>query len=115
MAIETFHITKGDLSPPYRFKVVDSYNRPVGLAGATIYCTMISGGGVVKINNSTTGISITDEAAGEGEYQWQAGDTEVAGFFQIEFKVKLSGDGTFTVPREADGEAYVLISHRLGG
>lgn len=113
MAIETLHITRGDSAPPYRFKVVNSYNRPVVLTGATIYCTMISGSGAVKINHSNVGTSVIDALAGEGEYQWQAGDTEDAGVFQIEFEVNLPTGEIFTVPRAADGEAHVLISHPL--
>ena len=113
MAIERFYMTRGDLAPPYPFRVVDPYNRPVDLTSATIYCTMVSGSGAVKINNSTAGIVITDGLAGEAEREWQAGDSDEAGLFQIEFKIKLPTGEPFTVPREADGEAYVEIAHPL--
>ena len=93
-----FYLKADDLQPYYRVKIEDSAGDAVSLAGATIYCTMTTTSGTVKINHQTVGITITDDVGGEFEYRWQTDDTDTADFYVIEFEINPSAGGLFTLP-----------------
>ncbi len=109
--IDTFYLKKNDLQPFYRAQVKDSDGAAVDITGATIYCTMKSDAGVIKINRQTTGIYITAAASGQFEYRWQSGDTNTTGRYSIEFEVNPAGGGKFTVPVKE--QAIILIKESL--
>ena len=91
-------ITRYDLQPYYLVKVVNSDGSVIDITGATIYCTMKSVDGTVKIDRQTAGINITDAAAGEFEYRSQSGDTDTLGEYWIEFEINPLSGGKFTMP-----------------
>ncbi len=105
------YLKRNDLQPYYRVKVEDSDGNAVDLTGADIVCTMKAPGGTLKIDRQSTGIVITAAASGEFEYRWQAGDTDTAGKYQIEFEITPASGGKFTVPGK--GEAVVIIQESL--
>ena len=104
-----FYLKADDTQPYYRVKIEDSDGDAVPLSGATIYCTMTSTGGTVKINHQNTGITITDATNGEFEYRWQTGDTDTAGFYVIEFEINPSGGGKFTLPTGEVAEVIIEV------
>lgn len=109
---DIFHIKKNDLQPYYRVKVVDSEGNAVSLSGASVLCTMKdTGAGTLKIDRQSGGVAVTDEGAGEFEYRWQAGDTDTAGRFLIEFEVVPLSGGKFTVPQKEP--AVVIVRDSL--
>ncbi len=107
--IEPLKITQHDLQPYYRFKFEDSTGTAISLTGATVVCTLKTLGGIVKINRQTAGINITDSAQGEGEYQWQTGDTDTAGTYHIEIEATPASGGKFTGPFPQQCRAEVHI------
>ena len=110
------YLTQYDLQPYYPANIIDSANAAIDLTGATIYCSMIlASGGTAKINRRTTGIVIKNQTTNKGEFelQWQAGDTDTLGTFNIEFEINPPSGGKFTVPFAKDGKAQVIISAGL--
>jgi len=113
MSIKTLFLKKNDLQPYYYAQAKDSDGNAISLSGATIYCTMKSLAGTVKIDRQTTGISITDAAEGEFEYRWQSGDTDTTGPYTIEFEINPSSGGKFTIPADPADKAIVSIRASL--
>ena len=113
MSTKKLYLKKNDLQPYYYAKVKDSDGAAISLVGATIYCTMKLLSGAIKINRQTAGVNITDESAGEFEYQWQSGDTDTAGVYAIEFEINPAAGGKFTVPVDSDDKAIVVIRDSL--
>lgn len=106
-----FCIKVNDLQPYYKVKVVDSDGNPVPLPGASIVCTMLArGGSSPKIDRQSTGINVTDEDGGEFEYQWQNGDTDTVGLYDIEFEITPQSGGKFTIPVKDEAKVAIVAS-----
>lgn len=58
------------------------------LTGFTVKFRMVAEDGTVIVNDSTTGISLTDAAAGEGQYDFQANDVKDPGTFYAWIRVE---------------------------
>lgn len=56
--------------------------------------------------------AITAPKAGKVEYAWQAGDTEVAALYNVEFEIEWSASKIETVPNS--GYQQILIEADLG-
>lgn len=105
--VEALYLRRNDLQPYYYGKVLDANGAPVDITDAAIVANMV--------NESTKVLKITagactlnaDPATGKFHYAWQAGDTDTAGKFDIEFQITPSSGGKFTVP--ARGKAKVVI------
>lgn len=112
MSIKKFNIKINNTNPAYFAKVLDSSNNGVDLTGANILCTMkLKTGGAAKIDRQSAGIVIDpDQVAnkGEFEYQWQSGDTDTVGIYNIEFEITLSGGGELTVPSNNSEEPATI-------
>lgn len=109
-------VKTNDLQPYYYVEVLDASGTAIALSGATIVCTMRNvhdPSGTPKINRQSTGISITDASAGKFRYAWQAGETDTAGKYYIEFEITPSSGGKFTVP--SDNSAIVVVHASLDG
>jgi len=113
MSIETFYIKQNDLQPYYYAQVKDAAGDVVAITGATIYCTMKSAAGTLKINRQTTGINISDGTNGKFEYKWQSGDTDSVGKYYIEFEINPASGGKFTIPAKPEDKAEVHITESL--
>jgi hypothetical protein len=103
-------LKKNDLQPYYYVQAKDYSDNPISLTGATIYCTMKSDSGTVKINKQTAGISITDAANGLFEYHWQAADTDTVGIYYIEFEIAPISGGKFTLPTQPAAVVQIIDS-----
>jgi hypothetical protein len=117
LPIKRFDIKINDLQPFYFVKVVDANKNAVDLSGAIIVCTMKdTSDGTLKINRQSSGITISDQdlTPGEFNYQWQAGDTDTAGKYLIEFEITPVSAGKYTIPSNDIKEpAYVYINDSL--
>ncbi len=112
MSIKTLNLKKNDLQPYYSAQAKDASGAVIPLTGASIVCTMKQMGvSTPKIDRQSTGINITDAGNAEFEYQWQSGDTDTVGTFQIEFEITPASGGKFTLP--ADEKARVVIGESL--
>lgn len=87
---EVFYIKRNDTSPAIRANLLDGDGNAVDVTAATIRFHMSEPNGTVVIDAAGT---IVNAAGGIVEYQWQAGDTDTAGYFNTEFEVTY-GDGT---------------------
>lgn len=106
---EIFYIKKGALQPYFRTKAEDSSGTAVDITGATIYCTLTKLDGTVQVNAQTAGIVVTDGTAGEFEYRWVSGDTDIAGTYEVEFRIVPASGGDFTLPVIPKEIAKVII------
>lgn len=120
MPIKTLHLTQFDLQPVYPVTVVNSSGIAIDITGSTIRTTMrLENSTTIAINRSTAGITLTDATAGAFTYQWQAGDTDSTGLYDIEFETTPAAGGKFTLPNPtlsqstSEGPAHVQITRGL--
>lgn len=96
---DPLRIYKDDLQPYYRARATSGDDVAIPLTGATIYCTMKNiKTGERKINKQTAGIDIDTPLSGDFQYKWVSGDTDVVGYYNIEFEINPSSGGKFTFP-----------------
>lgn len=108
--IDTLKLIQFDLQPKYLITVTDSTGGAVDITGATIRCSMsLERSTTLTINRSTAGVTITGATSGQFEYQWQSGETDTVGAYDIEFEITPSAGGKFTMPNPIDGVAHVQI------
>lgn len=98
-----FHIKRNDTSPSIEAVLSDS-NGPVNLTGATVNFYMAN-----LVSGAAT---ITDAAAGEVRYDWQAGDTTKLGYHLAEWEVVYADGKKETFPN--DGYSTIKITADLG-
>jgi hypothetical protein len=113
MSVAKLELKRDDLQPIFYVSHVDRNDDPVNLTGATIRCTMKDEEGTKKINRQTAGITITDGAKGEFQYQWQSGDTDTPGLYYIEFEIEPATGGKFTIPSNSFETAQITIHESL--
>ena len=82
--MRTFNLKTGDTQPLRAQLVYSSTNLPIDLTGATVllYVEGIVAGGAC---------TLVDEDQGQVQYAWGAGETDVAGDYDAEFKVTIAG------------------------
>ena len=83
---------RGDTSPSMRFTLEPLIN----LAGRTVVFSMETDAGVRVINQVAA--VIENALGGVVRYDWQSGNTAVAGLFRAEFKVLGPGGAVETYP-----------------
>lgn len=112
--IQILKLTVNDLQPYYFVQVKNNAGIVVDLTGATIVATMkLLSDGSLKINRQSTGINITGATIGHFQYEWQSGDTDTAGIYQIEFEITPASGGKFTLPQPQQFTAQVHILDSL--
>lgn len=110
MSIEKFELTVKDLGPAYLVTIEERDGTVVDISGATIVCTMRpKDGSTPIIDRSAVGISITDGPNGQFKREWQSGDSDLAGLYNIEFEVSPLSGGKMTFPRRGQGTAVIEI------
>jgi hypothetical protein len=109
MATEKHSISVGDTLTPLavqlKQKDVNGAIAAVSLVGATVKFTLVNSVGTVIANEVTTGVSVTDQATGKVQYDFQAADVVAAGTFYGWFTV-YSGTEKDTYP--AGGRKLVI-------
>lgn len=91
---ETFYLKKGDTSPSLVYALTPT---TVDLTGATVRFNMRLNGGAVKISRAAA-VVVTQTGTPTVRYDWQAGDTDTAGFYSAEFEVTYTGGAVETFP-----------------
>lgn len=111
MAKADFTIKTGDTAPPLIATLEDATANAVNLTAATIKFIMTDkASGVKQVEKPA---SLTDAVHGIVTYQWETGDTDIAGVYNAEFEVAWS-DGTFeTFPNSKYIIVKILLD--LGG
>jgi hypothetical protein len=99
-----FTIKQDDTRPVYVVPLVSDFggaNDPIDLTDATAvkFLMRLQGDtGPPKVNAPAV---ITDAAAGEVTYTWDAADTDVAGTYEVEFQITWSDGGVQTIPNDS--------------
>lgn len=91
---ETFSLKKGDTSPSIIYNLTPT---STVLTGATVRFNMRAANGTVKINRAAA-VIVTATGTPTVQYNWQAADTDTAGFYDAEFEVTYSGGAIETFP-----------------
>lgn len=110
--LQKFEIKSNDTYPAIKGRLVEKdpdnpgQEVAVDLTGASVKFIMITDDNdrTIKVNSAGT---ITDEANGEFEYEWQVGDTDTAGNYLGEFEITLSTGKKLSVP--ADDTLKIVI------
>ena len=94
-----FNIKQNDTSPSLQATLKDSNLTPINLNGATVEFHMKSLGGTIKVNETMT---IVDSPNGIVKYDWQTGDTDTVGTYNVEFQVTYSDTTIETFPNNGN-------------
>jgi len=95
-----FFIGQGDTKDPIRVTVYHEYtNTPVNLAGLTVTFSMVTDLGAVIVDDQP---AVIDGLTSDGKvyYEWQDGDTDIAGDFRGRFKFTDQFGKVFSAPNE---------------
>lgn len=103
-----FTIRVGNTSPALEYTMTPS---DVDLADATVRFHMVKDDGTVQIDNALDGVTVENETDSPiVSYQWQDGDTDIAGRYEGEFRVTYSDGAVETFP--ARGFIPILFEDR---
>ena len=98
------HVLKaGDTFPSIYVTVTDSLGNVVNLTGASVDFVMVRDTGDLVITDDAI---LDDPADGVVRYDWQTGDTDVPGRYNIEFVVTFANRKILTAP---NGEYIELL------
>ena len=96
---DIFYIKRNDTGPAYKVTLYhldqDGNRTVVDLTGASGTFHMYDKDGVQKVSGS---ITIVDAANGVAQYNWQAGDTDVADDYQSEIEITYADSSIETFP-----------------
>jgi hypothetical protein len=107
-----FEIKEGDTSPFLSTVLLDGEGVPLDLTnatGVTLTMAMCDHPRTVVLNAVAADFNAT--AAGEVWYEWQAGDTDTPGMYNIEWTVTYPAGMILTVPSK--GYDRVEVTRRL--
>jgi hypothetical protein len=97
-------IKTGDLLPPVRGTCLDGNGKPQPLTGGTVRFHMFDSRGNVLIDAPAV---VVDALAGKVQYNWQPGQTDVAGIYKCEFEVTFGGTMPLTFPNDGYGRITI--------
>lgn len=90
-----FYIKQNDTAPSIQATLMNDDDTVIDLTSAAAVYFHMALGGVLKVSAEAT---IVDAAGGVVRYDWQEGDTETPGTYDIEWEI-LFADGTIrTIP-----------------
>jgi len=101
---DSFYIKEGDTSPALRYTLAPA---PIDLTGATARFSMRVRGQITPMINRVAATIVSPTTGGVVQYDWQAGDTATAGFYDAEFEVTYADASVETFPNR--GFIPVLI------
>ena len=103
-----FNIKQNDTSPSLQATLKDSALAPIDLTEATVNLHMKSVDGTIKVDTSMT---IVEELNGIIKYDWQTGDTDTVGTYNVEFQVTYSDASVETFPN--NGNKVISVVREL--
>jgi hypothetical protein len=104
----TFTIKQSDTSPSIQATLQDSNATPINLSGATVRLHMKLLGSSTVLERE---VSVVTPFSGIIRYDWQDGDTSVAGTYNAEFEVTYADLSVETFPNT--GNIAIVITPEL--
>lgn len=101
---EPFTIKRNDTSPVYQATLKDGDGDAVSLSGATVRFHMNAKDGSSKVDAAAT---VVNASGGIVKYTWQAGDTDTAGRYRVEWEVTFSDSSVETFPNGTFDEVII--------
>ena len=118
-SVADFTIKTHDTAPFIAQTLLDWTGNPVDIAGASVIFVMSAFGEDPQFvlsepaSNDQTGDHLTDGSTGYVSYEWQDGDTDVAGAYVAEWEVTFLNGEVETFPN--GGHVDIAIEEHLGG
>lgn len=106
-----FYIKQGVTTPAYTATIYDANGNILNLTGASVNFQMTNEYAGNVVNAPAT---ITNAALGQVSYSWASADTATPGLFSTEWKVTLSGGGTYIYPNAGYGLVQIQNDISLG-
>jgi len=107
MTIKRHELSVGDTLTPMgatlQQKNASGVLAAVDLTGLTVKFQMVDSAGTVKVAETTTGVTVTDAAAGKVQYDFQSADVDTEGTFY----------GWFTVYSGSERDTYPIGGREL--
>ena len=103
-----FYIKQNDTSPSVTATLTDANSVPVNVSGATVRFHMEDVVGTLKVDAE---MAIPDGINGVVQYDWQAGDTDTAGTYYVEFEVTYNDGAVETFPN--NNKEVIIIRPEL--
>jgi len=91
---DAFYIKEGDTSPALRYTLSPT----VDLTGATVRFSMRVRGQATPLLDRVAATVVAPATGGVVQYDWQAGNTGTAGFYDAEFEVTYADSTIETFP-----------------
>lgn len=103
-----YEIKRNDLRPYWRVQLTQN-GLPADITGNVGVVFTMKQGSTLKVNKEA--MDVIDDGTGVVEYQWQTGDTDTSGTYNVEVEVDWGGGATQTFPSK--GYFIVEISDDL--
>lgn len=103
-----FYIKQNDTSPSIQAALKDASGSAINLLGASVQFHMEAVDGTLKVDAAMT---VTDTSGGVVQYDWQAGDTDTAGTYYVEFEVTYADSSVETFPN--NNKEVIIIRPEL--
>lgn len=107
----TFTIKRGDTSPAIAYRLIGADGLAKDISGyndVEFYMRETEDLNVVVQGNVAGNVEVTDAANGEVKYDWQAGDTDLAGSYQAEWQVTYGDGSVETFPNNSYIEVEIV-------
>lgn len=106
--MSTFIIKQGSTLPALASTLQKSDGTAIDLTASDVTVTMTSASGSVVINEQA--VQVISATAGTVQYNWQTGDLDTAGDYNLEFTVTYDAGGVLKVPSRNYSQVIVTES-----
>jgi len=110
--MDTFYIKQGDLWPPLVAYLKQANGEPIPLQQGDIVEIVITPRNKRREETVSNNVDIIDYDLAHVKYEWQQGDTDIAGQYQAEFIVTFAETQPVKIPN--NGYFNIIIDHKLG-
>ena len=111
--LKRFYIKQGDTGPALVVTLKDATGAAVSLAGiSAVRFHMSKLDGTTIVDQLATAAPDQTATKGKVTYDWQDGDTDLAGIFAAEFEVDFGGGLVETFPNDSD--LQIVVTRQVG-
>lgn len=109
-----FKIKQGDTGPDLTTVLLGATGAPVNLSaatGVTLSMQLAKHPRTLVLND--VAVAFAADATGAVTYEWQAGDTDVVGIYDIEWRATWAGAPPFVMTFPTDGFDKVIVNREI--